>query len=651
MSDALEDREDKRPRLGDEAARLSQQRELLVQSMLKYFPFDFWAKTPDGTCFLQSQHSIEMWGDVRGVPFDDSHVDPATLAQWAATNRRVLSGEVVQSEVRFATPDGQVRDFYQIVTPVADGGTVQGILGINIDITDRMRAVEALRASDERFRLAFDEGPLAMLIGDMEGTILQANRAMCRMSGFTVEELVGKHVLKITCPEDRDTTVDRIARLQAGDINDYTVEKRYLRKDGTPIWVRVTLARPNDCHGKMDYVLVMIEDIGQRKRAEQLLHAQRDLAVALGNCTTTAEALAACLDAAIAVSGMECGAFYLVDERGALDIAVHRGLSDEFARAVAHFDVDTPQGRDVRTGQPSYLRVQEHPSQMTEVAARDGHRVAAILPTSHEGRLVACLVLSSRVMEEIPGSARDALEAICANVGSVLVRIEAQEAAQKDRKMLRQMLDAYERHRQLAAYEIHDGVAQPLSAALMTIEAAVQQLGITATGVAGDQFSGGLELLRDSMLESRRLMSGLRPQILDDFGVVAAVEHLVREGRVTGDVEIEWTHQVQFNRLAPPLETAIFRIFQEGMANALHHSRSPRVRMALVQDGGRVRVEIEDWGVGFDVRGVPPSRFGLRGISERARLFGGTASIQSMPGRGTQILVELPVVETVAGSV
>jgi signal transduction histidine kinase len=87
-----------------------------------------------------------------------------------------------------------------------------------------------------------------------------------------------------------------------------------------------------------------------------------------------------------------------------------------------------------------------------------------------------------------------------------------------------------------------------------------------------------------------------------------------------------------------------YRMIQEGLANALRHSGSSRVRVALSQTNGRVRVEIEDWECRFDLQKVDHSRFGLRGIRERTRLFEGTATIDSAPGRGTRVTAELPVV-------
>jgi signal transduction histidine kinase len=120
----------------------------------------------------------------------------------------------------------------------------------------------------------------------------------------------------------------------------------------------------------------------------------------------------------------------------------------------------------------------------------------------------------------------------------------------------------------------------------------------------------------------------------------------VRERRERTQASIEWSHRGNFDGLAPPLETTLFRIVQEGLANAPRHSGSRKVRIALVQNGRRIRAVITDWGCGFDPQKVARNRFGVRGICERAKVFGGRATIESVPGRGTRVVIEMPFVES-----
>jgi signal transduction histidine kinase len=229
----------------------------------------------------------------------------------------------------------------------------------------------------------------------------------------------------------------------------------------------------------------------------------------------------------------------------------------------------------------------------------------------------------------------------------VTERKRAEQAVLQEQDRLRRLLDVYEQHRRLVAYEIHDAVAQPLTAALMTLQGGLSQVAVSREDPLQEGLQGALGLLQQTIGESRRLMSGLRPPILDDSGLVDAIDYLVCE--CATEVEIDYEHDVQFGRLVWPLETAIFRIVQESLNNALRHSRTPRVHIALHQKGDRVCIEVRDWGVGFNPAGVDPNRFGLEGIRERADLFGGHLDIETAPGQGTRIVVDFPIIENAVG--
>lgn len=221
-------------------------------------------------------------------------------------------------------------------------------------------------------------------------------------------------------------------------------------------------------------------------------------------------------------------------------------------------------------------------------------------------------------------------------------RKQAHEALQGDRERLRQALALQEKERRLIAYEIHDGLAQQLAAAIMQL----QSLRSSATK-ASAAVQPGLDvvqrLLEDGLKETRGLINGLRPPALDEDGVEAAIRELIARDGFGGQVRIELHCDMGTVRLATVLENAIFRIVQEGLSNARRHSRSERVRIGLAAKDGIVSIEIRDWGVGFDPAGVGEDHFGLEGIRERARLFGGEAAIRSAVGEGTRIFVTLPV--------
>jgi signal transduction histidine kinase len=208
-------------------------------------------------------------------------------------------------------------------------------------------------------------------------------------------------------------------------------------------------------------------------------------------------------------------------------------------------------------------------------------------------------------------------------------------------RLMGQMLQSHERDRRLIAYEIHDGLVQDATAAQMELESVLARPQLPSA--VREEVQLAAELVGKSVAQARELISGLRPPILDELGVVAAIEYLI-ESRQGERPSVKLTTQVQFDRLEPLLEATVYRIVREAVTNQKRHSQSDRSVIRLTQVGDRLQIEIEDWGIGFDPAGVGKDRFGLQGIRERARLLGGRAVISSAPGKGTRVFVDLPVV-------
>ncbi len=221
-------------------------------------------------------------------------------------------------------------------------------------------------------------------------------------------------------------------------------------------------------------------------------------------------------------------------------------------------------------------------------------------------------------------------------------RQEAHEALRREQQHLRRLVELHDHERRLISFEIHDGLAQDLAGAIMYLASARSALDL-GDAEAAQLFDRGLTLLRQSHEEARRLISGLRPPILDDCGLAIALDELIAKWRGRGGPEIEFINRLGEVRLSPLLEQTVFRVIQEGLANACQHSESQRVRIELLPfSHGGARLVIRDWGKGFDPRHVREGAYGLEGIKERIGLWGGEVEIHSMPGKGTRIVAKLP---------
>ena len=139
------------------------------------------------------------------------------------------------------------------------------------------------------------------------------------------------------------------------------------------------------------------------------------------------------------------------------------------------------------------------------------------------------------------------------------------------------------------------------------------------------------------------MITTLRPMIIDEMGIIEAIHYLVAEEEATQRLNLTFTHDVRFDRLAPMLEGIIFRIVQESLSNVRRHAGVHDAEVRLQQTDSRLLIEIEDRGVGFDPAEIKDHHFGLEGIRERARLMGGKATIRSVVGQGTIVSVNLPI--------
>jgi PAS domain S-box-containing protein len=238
-------------------------------------------------------------------------------------------------------------------------------------------------------------------------------------------------------------------------------------------------------------------------------------------------------------------------------------------------------------------------------------------------------------------AARESPYALCGISTDINQRKHSEARLRSEQAFLKQLIRAHENDRQLMAYEIHDGLVQYMSASLLHLEClASEQKHLSAKGQAALELA--VHLMRRSIAEGRRVMSGLRPPILDEAGIVLAISYLVAEQIAPGELQIDFQHRVSFDRLDPLLEGTIFRIVQEALTNIKRHSRAKTAEVKLLERGKLLYLEIRDWGIGFDTTQVSDDHFGLKGIRKRADLLGGHAKIVSKPGEGTRIIVDLP---------
>jgi PAS domain S-box-containing protein len=186
----------------------------------------------------------------------------------------------------------------------------------------------------------------------------------------------------------------------------------------------------------------LTEEITERKQMENLLFVQRDLATALNAAPHLEEGLRLCLEAALWISGMDCGGIYLVDDTsGDLDIAFHRGLSAEFVEIVSHYDADSANVQLLMANTPIYTHYRDLGIPLDKVREQEGLRAMAVVPVCHQDHVVACLNAASHTLDETPASTRSMLEVIAGQIGSAISRLKVEKSLQESEEKFRSLTE------------------------------------------------------------------------------------------------------------------------------------------------------------------------------------------------------------------
>jgi PAS domain S-box-containing protein len=563
--------------------------------------------------------------------------------------RRVFErAETVDLEIQ----DARVRRWYACrVTPVMRGDTPVAALVIASDVTARKASEQALRAERDKARQYLAVAGVILVTLDTHGRVTLVNQMGCDVLGFRADEIIGKNWFDHFVPERmREMVRTEFQGLMEGKRTELPEMYEnpvvtWSGKERLIAW-RNTVLRGDE--GQIVATLSSGEDITERRRAEQALRQAHDelerrvvertqelarinelLREDIVKRKRVERELRESEEQFRAIANATPIPIMISRSRDGLIMYGNQQLSEVSGRPVAEL---------IGMKTPDFY---EDPAEREAVVA-EIRRVGFIRNREVQVRLSdgsSAWVLLSAVPIKHHGE-----PAMLSGLLDITKRKAYEEQLQSERRLLRRLLDLNERDRQLIAYEIHDGIVQEMTASLMFLEAACHAMPLE-NQAASENREQGIRLLRESIQEARRLIDGLRPAVLDEAGVVAAVENLAAEMPQKANLFVTVNHDVQFVRIAPTLEMAIYRIVQEGLNNAWQHSGADTASVALIQQGDRLRITVRDEGSGFDPQKVQKKRYGLAGVRERARLLGGAVRIESAPGAGATIRVELPLTD------
>lgn len=219
-----------------------------------------------------------------------------------------------------------------------------------------------------------------------------------------------------------------------------------------------------------------------------------------------------------------------------------------------------------------------------------------------------------------------------------------QERAERDHlrsQLLEKVIAAQEDERRRIARELHDETGQSLTSLMVRLQMVNQQCPLPDIQ---EQLDGVRALVAQTLDGVHNLAVELRPSALDDLGLAAALRRYVQDYQVRYPLEVDLVVMGLEERLPPAVETAVYRIVQESLTNIARHAQAQTVSVLVERSHGRIRAIIEDDGIGFDEQmAARNGRLGLYGMRERAELLNGDLTIETTPGQGTSIFVEMPL--------
>jgi PAS domain S-box-containing protein len=564
------------------------------------------------------------------------------------------------------------------LTPILnDGGETEFLVFSLEDVTDRKRAEEAAQAQHALREAIENSLVTGIMVVEKDGRIAHVNPALCRMTGWTEEELIGSMPPFAFWPiEPLEIRARSFLALLRGKIPLETFEVRLRRKNGESFDALVLVSSLKNAQGKALGWVASIGDITQRKETERYINATNALLSLFSKKSLRKEYLDSVVDLIQSWSGCRCVGIRVSNRHGLIPYESYVGFSQEFWESENWLSTQrdqcvcvrivtgnsAPQDASVITAGGSFhcgnvLTFMNHLSKEEKsryrgVCVRHGFLSVTIIPIRYLDRVVGAIHLADEREACVPLSVVEFLESTAPLIGEAVNRLNLEEELRESENRLRalssQLLTVQEMERKRIAMELHDGIGQMLTAIKFKVENLLQEKGKGKAKAKEKSLEAIVPMVRESVEEVRRIQMDLRPSTLDDLGILATLGWFCREyQKIYSHIRIEKEIGLQESEVSLPLKTVVYRLTQEALNNIAKHSKADFVHLCLRKKGDAIEWVVKDNGMGFDLEETLSSErsergLGLNSMRERTELSGGTFEIETTPGIGTVIRASWP---------
>ncbi len=534
----------------------------------------------------------------------DVHPEMIGTIFWDKYHEAMTTGKVVEVESYYEP----MKTWFSVkVYPAEDGLTIY-----YTDISNRKKSEEEIANNEKRFKALIQNSTDGLTVIGADGVVQDMSPSGYQILGYDRAEIIGKVRPDLIHPDDRELVIGAFAEIIKNPFKIQEIEYRHKMPDGKYKWLECSY---NNLLNEpfLNAIVLNYRDITERKKAQNEILMERNLSDSIINSLP--------------------GVFYLYDETG------------KFLRWNKNFETVTQY--------TAAEIVQMHPLDFFDLPDKEllAQKISNTFFTG-EDNVQADLLLKTQ--KKIPyyftGKAIEYGENRCLlGVGIDFTdRLKAQEKIRETTEQLR-MLTAHLQHireeeRKRIGREIHDELGQQLTAIKMDVAWLDKKMPEEET-VFKSKLKNIIELLDGSNKSIRRILSELRPGLLDDNGLLEALEWLGIQFTANTGIPLHFTTSEKVFKSSAPVVTCIFRVYQEALTNITRYAQATRVVSSLCIKDGMICVEIEDNGIGFTPGSVQTHKsFGLLGMKERVLSLGGIFDLNSSAGKGTKIAIKLPAI-------
>jgi PAS domain S-box-containing protein len=625
----------------EEAIRESEARTRIAQQAARWGVFEYNYKTekPYWSVELEALYGLAP-GTFEGT-YDGwrQRIHPDDRPEAEQAMERALTTDEYAHDFRVVWNDGSVHWLFARAKIFRDtAGVPERMLGVNVDITERKQAEEALRHSEEQLELISNTVPALISYVNKERRYVTCNEAYTTWFGLSRQDVIGKTMKEVVGEEAWVAMASYVEATLQGQTVDYEAEAKY-RHGGTR-WIHAVYTPHRDASGQVAGFIVMVTDISAKKRTEAAL---RESEIRFRTIADSAPVL-------IWMNGLHGCEFVnhaymeFVGVQQQSEVANYdwaRYIHDEDRKAYVTLYMDAMGDRAPFDAQFRFRRSDGQYRWMRSVGRPR---------LTDNGELVGYVGASIDItdireaQEQLQRWSQELEQAVRLKTSELL------ESQERLRALATEVGLAEQRERKRIATELHDHLQQMLVFCKLRLGQG-KHLAVVIPGCA-DLIKQVDDVLTEALTYSRTLVAELCPPVLREYGLAAALKWL---GEHMTQRQLRVSVHVSQDYVPVPEEQAVllFQSVRELLINVAKHAGTKEASIQMRRDEEGLRIEVRDTGAGFDsavVRpqdGTHPAKFGLFSIRERMKAFGGRLELVTAPGKGTTALLVLPLEEVV----